>query len=788
MPPSNTSAVTLEHAENDVLTENLIRLLQSQLQMNQQRAHQQESSSAVTTTTTSLSGTSKAATLTALEQALRDEEQAVLREALYILQGISGDRIKLDPKGETIQIDSPAVSTPYFSPTSLLGSGAMDGLMICGEAGWLYRRIHSYIQKPTDSIIVRALQRVASDHLQNYLVFLTQLEQSTISTTNLRQLLLDTQPARHTLTTLAMIVDGIQHLQGADVLTALVRHDRHGDSRHVQLVETLLHATSVPWLDMLYQWVTQGLLLSDEFFVSQMTGIETKYLWRDGFQLHGDKVPAILYKDLVEPAFQIGKGIKYIRKVLQDGTWKMELDAQEESIVEDQLNGQRRPLRKKLPMQQVKRTILQAVQLVHSHILDTLKHDHNLMNHMFAMKQFLLMGQGDFYSALMDGLHAEFGFDGSKSVLYRYTVVSIVDTALLNTNASAFDDQILQRLHVKLLYADTDDSMYKFAQTQKTSNTVWDLFCVEYTLPDPLVAVVDPECMEIYQKLFLYLFGVKKVEYQLNVTWRQSAMLQHSLQLLAQHNAITVKNNQAYAQANILLRHIAMTRQAMSHFVVNLKSYLFFEVLEGGWKTLVRAMNEAKTLDEVVHAHAEFLKSTERKSMLPMESVTSSSDATALAVTVESLNAQIHVLLQLARRFCEYQHRIFSSSLEAADRANERRREAEKRADHGDWGFLRDAEAREMETFFGLSDPSKLEELNDLSIAFHEQMEIFIRSIDRKLHGGSLFAAATVDKKAREALYQDDTMSEDRDDLDSLRFLKFQLGSNGFYNATASHS
>ena len=41
----------------------------------------------------------------------------------------------------------------------------------------------------------------------------------------------------------------------------------------------------------------------------------------------------------------------------------------------------------------------------------------------------------------------------------------------------------------------------------------------------------------------------------------------------------------------------------MIHLIVNLKSYLMVEVLEGGWRRLESEIEMAKTLDEVIEAH-----------------------------------------------------------------------------------------------------------------------------------------------------------------------------------------
>ncbi|GKY93962.1 gamma-tubulin complex component 3 [Mayamaea pseudoterrestris] len=707
---------------------------------------------------------------------IKAEEYSLIRETFFLLQGISGKRLKLQQDGRLL-IKSPAATAPLISllqPTRI-GSGCQDAFQQLGEAGRLYNRCKAFVERRTDSVVLRALQQATNVHLQSYLEYLAQLERNNPNI-SLRRILVETRPTRQHLYSLALVVEGVMHLTGPDVLSALVMHAQHGNVKHADLVQSLLHAAAKPWWNLTSQWVTRGSLLvsatSLDFFVSAVDGVDAKDLWSKGYALHVDRVPTIFDQEIVEQAYQVGKGVNYIRRVLCEETWCLKID---DDKSDDQAAGNDSPeTSNRLTMYDMRRTIRHASTQVHSCILDSLRSKYLLMDHMNALKQFLLLGQGDFYSALMDGLHAEYGFyDNNGKIVYRYDVVSIMETALQNTNASDFNDDVLGRLQVKLRYDQNDDSKYMFGAPKADAKSVWDLFGLEYTLPDPLVAVVDERCMRNYNELFLYLFGVKRVEYMLHMTWRQSAVLQHAVEVVAQTSAIKVTNNAAYARANIFLRQVAMTRQAMTHFVVNLKNYLFFEVLEGGWDRLAVKMERAEALDEVVHAHGEYLETIKRKSLLPANL---KSDGTA--ENTSTLGEHLHELLKLAKMFCDYQHQVFASALVAVDIAAEKRRIAEKRVDHGSWGFEA-KESIEQETFFGLSDTAELESVGDLSSEFDRQIKQLIVSIDQKLRGGSVWSDSTAQRHGGE---RGEIDYEGRDDLDSLRFLKFQLAGNGYYD------
>lgn len=770
---------------------------------------------------------------TAFTDDLAREEQAVLRESLFALQGLSGQRLRfaqddqhgswrLHIRTEALQSSNIAarsseeeVDTPQpilslsSQQWSLLGSGAMDALQItCGQAGSSYRQIASYIQtlQSTRSSVARAFAAALEQELHSYCHFVSyHFQQSSDQPPlTLRQLLVRMTPALSRLSMLNDLVQRLnQHLsqheleQGPVLLSVLYAFSNHGDQRLADLVQSLRKAALQPWWHKLQLWITQGNVVSGPddsphfFFVQPAPGgkVLPRDIWRRGFVLDVSKVPdGALDMDLVEPAFGIGKGLNYIRGCLQADQsspigdayaasgWSLpakllagsdrtsSTDGEPNSLEEGAMSDSGLSLRSQ---------IQDSAKLVHSYIVRTLREEFTLLDHLFALKQFLLLGQGDFFSSLMSGLLFEFGDRPSAHGLYRYALSSVMDSALKSSNASTFPQAILERLSVEVL-TEGDATMRRTADSESTTgtskNTVWDVFMLDYTLPDPVFAVVPPEALVLYKHMFSFLFRVRKVELMLNLTWRQSATLQHAIQTSAQHNAIKVQVSEAYAQASVLLRQISMIRQAMMHFVNNLKTYLMFEVLEGGWNRLQREVNAAETLDELIHAHDEYLNGICRKSLLPK-----STNRYSISIDEEDgTGEQVQKLLQLSSEFCAYQEHVFGEALQAAERAVEKRRLAEERITSGEWGFQSEAEISEEESFFGLSDPSKLDELDSLSSDFHGRITDLLKSLDDRLHGGRVGST-----KYGLSVQTGITM---QDDLDSLRFLEFQLNHNGYYD------
>ena len=714
-----------------------------------------------------------------MAQTLEMEESFVLRECLYALQGIGGDRIQwVRPDGEFSSDDVEkviAIHIPWMEnvPPSLmisskLGSGAKDAISICTEAGWLCNRVENYIQRREQhhGSIVRAFVNQLNQEMHSYKNTLAALEEK--QPQSLRQILAEIRAPITRLRTIAMVTDGVKIITGAKLLTSLHLHSLHGDSRHSALLHSLLDAASRPWFEMLYTWTTEGILMDphDEFFIRENTNKKNEHanFWREKYNVDQSKIPeGVADKEMIESCFILGKGINFIRKCLLDNSWVNGSMGKEE-VGFHYIDASSEAARRRSYIAVQKQTLQ-----VHSHILDSLRTKYNLKEHLHGLKQFLLLGQGDFFSNLVDSLHQEYADHQGIVGIYRHTLSAIVDGSIKSTNASHLSDIVLDRLQVELKLDRNDDTRFMFGHSKSSrtdERTVWDIFTLDYSLPEPLKAIVYEEVMTLYTQLFDFLFSFKRVEFMLNQTWRESAVLQHALQRTAQYNGLSVQNSKEYAQATILLRRIAMARQAMSHFVGNYKSYMMFEVLEGGWNEFDAEINVASTLDDLIRGHENYIHNLARRSLMDMNR------------SGRRLCILVHRQIEVVREFCFYQQKLFSEAIDAADRVAAKRAEAERRLDDGDWGFQSEQDIAEEHNFFGLSDFDKLDKVDSFGNMFDTNMVLILEALNQELHTGS---AILETETHATPVSRTSPITDIRDDQDALRFLTFQLNHNHFY-------
>uniref|UniRef100_A0A8D3BVR7 Tubulin gamma complex component 3 n=1 Tax=Scophthalmus maximus TaxID=52904 RepID=A0A8D3BVR7_SCOMX len=192
------------------------------------------------------------------------DEAALVRDILYVFQGIDGKFIKMSGQENCYKIDSKVVLCKSLRDTSSR----------LAELGWLHNKVRKY----TDA---RSLDRAfglvgqsfcASLHqeLKEYYRLLSVLHSQlqveddqgvtvcTESSLTLRRLLVWMYDPKLRLKTLAALVDYCQGRKGGELATAVHAYGKTGDPQMRALVQHILSLVSNPILNFLYRWIYDG--------------------------------------------------------------------------------------------------------------------------------------------------------------------------------------------------------------------------------------------------------------------------------------------------------------------------------------------------------------------------------------------------------------------------------------------------------------------------------------------------------------------------------------------------
>lgn len=212
--------------------------------------------------------------------------------------------------------------------------------------------------------------------------------------------------------------------------------------------------------------------------------------------------------------------------------------------------------------------------------LELLFGNYKLRSHFRGLRQYLLLGQGDFIRHLMDLLGSE--LDKPSSECRFHNILSVLECAMRSTNAQFDEPDVTNRLDCRLLDAPSPQA------------TGWDIFSLVYKVDGPISTIFTEEKIRDYIEIFRQLWRTKRVEHVLTSMW--------SSQMFYSKKATSMPLlGPVLHRANILLTD-------MIHFMQHFQNFIMFEVVECSWVELVAATDVAKDVDDVIAAHDSYLR------------------------------------------------------------------------------------------------------------------------------------------------------------------------------------
>jgi len=214
----------------------------------------------------------------------------------------------------------------------------------------------------------------------------------------------------------------------------------------------------------------------------------------------------------------------------------------------------------------------------------------HLFEHLKALKNYILLGQGDFIALLMESLSSN--LDRPAGAQYRHTLTAQLEHAIRGSNAQYDSPEVLRRLDARMLQLSHGD-------------IGWDCFTLEYKIDAPVDVVVTEWGNRQYLKVFNFLWRIKRVEFALASTWRKC---------MTGARGVLQGEDKNVAQAWKSTRGVLAE---MIHFIGQLQYYILFEVIESSWDELQIAIHkEGCTLDDLIKAHTKYLNAITHKGLL----------------------------------------------------------------------------------------------------------------------------------------------------------------------------
>ncbi|PVV04835.1 hypothetical protein BB560_000653 [Smittium megazygosporum] len=434
------------------------------------------------------------------------DEETILKDVLFVIQGIDGKYITWNKISNSISIDT---RINISNPTMYI----LDRLF---EVGELNNRITKYINLPETS------QSLVRQELNQLSEFISEIEQKQAYSSNpqipnsyiklsLRGLYVQIQPQLEKLRTLATMIESfyleydensIESSSGGEMLSKLYIFTKDGNPVVKELANKMLASASLPFNKMLMRWITEGELEDPykEFFVTdEFENVEPDSLWTSRYNIDVSKIPVYICSDITRKIFLTGKSLSFLRVACNDLDW-ITLQAPTKDFTQD------------LGDQVLLKAIVDKVyEKVNIRLLQVLMNDYNLMKHIAAMKKYLLLEQGDFVQCLVESLGSQ--LDRPASRLIHHNIMTSVESAIRSSNAQFDAFEFTERISVRI------------NAVSSSENSGWSAFPITYHLDSPISYVISDSTMSKYNELTTFLLKLKRIELHLHQLWQHQLSL-----------------------------------------------------------------------------------------------------------------------------------------------------------------------------------------------------------------------------------------------------------------------
>ncbi|RDX55466.1 gamma-tubulin complex DGRIP91/SPC98 component [Lentinus brumalis] len=659
-------------------------------------------------------------------------EHLILRDTLYLLQGISGKYVQFsvtkdaEQNKELIFAEDPRYYIP--APTRAL-------IHRLAEVGHLYQRVDSFVREREGKVGVGMIEQSLCHHLQTQLteyyrlIAVLESQMSIVSQTKVEVNGADEERGREEETGLTLkrldvwiedwrlrmrmmsvCVEGARDAHGGALVNLIHGYAENGDPFIRKFTNQLLEEVSKPFFATLHKWLFSGELYDpfSEFFVAvdpelahlqymqpSVQGVgqlasdggfgggdfgdisEERagglQLWEQKYRFQEDMLPAFVGETFGRKIFSTGKSLNFIRYSCHDSDWV---------ATREKLSNTGGTL-KYSDIVGLERSIDTAYQIASQRLFDVFFDKYRLLDHLSALKHYLLLGYGDFTEQLMDTLGPS--LSRPANALYRHNLTATLESALRSSNAQNDSPDVLRRLDARMLE-------YSHGEIG------WDVFTLEYKVDAPIDTVLDPAAMVKYLKLFNHLWRVKRIESTLNASWMRIAG--------------GAKTFLRIPELDYDWHQIRLVMAEMIHFVRQLQAYCHLEVMECAWQDLLTFVEKKEgDLDALIENHRKYLDRMVKKVLL----------LSPKAGREENLLNQVRDVFTLVLQFREATDDLYNYCL-----SESARRDAEKDAARGVYTRTEQGPDRR---YTQESLPGILDRVKDYGASFSERVQAIVLSL-----------------------------------------------------------
>ena len=594
-----------------------------------------------------------------------EQDKILVDDLLLVMLGLEGKYIKRVVNNTSYKdfkvefevepyLDNPTCDAPLLSLTNLIL-----------PMGYYYSSITYFLNmgnKPETGLIVKGFCEGLKKIIREYILFVNQLEEhKKNSNINLQQLWWVCQPSIKLLECLHKLCQKCFMIKGGALLNIIYSAFLHeNDTQIKSIYKYLLNKSFLPFFDMIKLWVCHGFLENEHDYQEFMIFSPKSYIkeklndyyhdlfWETKFILSNINVPTFL-ANIAPKILFIGKSYNIIKECGKNIKCPYELEFESfrdidkdedyniNEIIKSNFNiykkngivdfyGQNnnnsiynksnQMIFETERIIEFENLIDRIYQWINGTLKNVLFNEKDLILMITAFKKYFLMEAGDFYNDLIE-MNLDLFNKGVNRIkeenIYKKddNIIKLPITKeeeyknifkFLITNMTVEDLKKYFANYHKILKNNENDITKITSQLEKID----EIFNRKKN-EEPKENVKVVECVEIEPVILwpLNLIFSKKNIMKYKLLFRQLIRLKFIEKLL--YNTFILQQDFKELNIQSKLKDSFFLRDCMINFIQNLIYYLFNEIIEPNYLQLIKNLENAKSMEDVINYHDKFL-------------------------------------------------------------------------------------------------------------------------------------------------------------------------------------
>eukprot|EP00102_Acyrthosiphon_pisum_P013929 XP_008183718.2 PREDICTED: gamma-tubulin complex component 3 homolog [Acyrthosiphon pisum] len=444
------------------------------------------------------------------------------------------------------------------------------------ELGRLHKIIKDYVKTDNEHFgrVAKALRFSLQDKINSYYVYVNKWLSANFDVLeHSKDCLRICIPLDHDVLIrfqcLAKIVKNAKGKSGCSLISSMVRSSiREIDSKMLNEITKPIHA-------MILRWMTGGEIEDEhgDFFIVE--NLSESY-WNNSHALSSTNTLDFLNEYQLNCIYQTGKNMNLLLKLLSP-KMNAKIEKLRENIKILTADGDGLIVMLADKCRKTSTMLSDLCDQSSALLMEVLISDYNLFQQFEGLRNYMLLGRGDFYTYVIHKLEPYFG----NNEIHNYQLNDIIKNAYALTSASNDNEELFSKLKYQI----------------DTSGKVnWKSIKFEYKTDEPLNQILG-FCSNQYVSVFQFLWRLKSVDWTTHKMWQELNYF--------------VKKSYKKIELKPVLRNINALLSSMLSCVNEIQNFVF-EMINDEWEQFKSETHRATSVKTVTDAHMSFLESITR--------------------------------------------------------------------------------------------------------------------------------------------------------------------------------